>query len=153
MLILVVPNVATTFESKRWLPQSMKFTSSHSLWCSHGISSAELIRLLRLSVPFGPVKSASERPPCGPRLWRPWGVSIKLECVSALVVVLCRLQEVSDVAMMQASALQARQQSNEKEVDALRRQILDYQVLGCCFFDFLKLFNRMSQCLTFINHS
>uniref|UniRef100_A0A3Q3JUC7 Centrosomal protein of 290kDa coiled-coil region domain-containing protein n=1 Tax=Monopterus albus TaxID=43700 RepID=A0A3Q3JUC7_MONAL len=38
-----------------------------------------------------------------------------------------RLQEVSDVAMMQASALQARQQSKEKEVEALRRQILDYQ--------------------------
>ncbi|XP_042352849.1 centrosomal protein of 290 kDa [Plectropomus leopardus] len=38
-----------------------------------------------------------------------------------------RLQEVSDVAMMQASALQARQQSKEKEVEALRRQIFDYQ--------------------------
>uniref|UniRef100_A0A8P4KKX1 Centrosomal protein 290 n=1 Tax=Dicentrarchus labrax TaxID=13489 RepID=A0A8P4KKX1_DICLA len=38
-----------------------------------------------------------------------------------------KLQEVSDVAMMQASALQARQQSKEKEVEALRRQILDYQ--------------------------
>ncbi|XP_065812706.1 centrosomal protein of 290 kDa [Labrus bergylta] len=38
-----------------------------------------------------------------------------------------KLQEVSDVAMMQASALQARQQSKEKEVEALRRQILDVQ--------------------------
>ncbi|XP_049428981.1 centrosomal protein of 290 kDa [Epinephelus fuscoguttatus] len=38
-----------------------------------------------------------------------------------------KLHEVSDVAMMQASALQARQQSKEKEVEALRRQILDYQ--------------------------
>ncbi|XP_059192094.1 centrosomal protein of 290 kDa isoform X2 [Centropristis striata] len=38
-----------------------------------------------------------------------------------------KLQEVSDVAMMQASALQARQQNREKEVEALRRQILDYQ--------------------------
>ncbi|KAM8750943.1 centrosomal protein of 290 kDa isoform 7-T7 [Acanthopagrus schlegelii] len=38
-----------------------------------------------------------------------------------------KLQEVSDVAMMQASALQARQQSKEKEVEALRRQILDLQ--------------------------
>uniref|UniRef100_A0A7N8WZR2 Centrosomal protein 290 n=1 Tax=Mastacembelus armatus TaxID=205130 RepID=A0A7N8WZR2_9TELE len=38
-----------------------------------------------------------------------------------------RLQEVSEVAMMQASALQARQQSKEREVEALRRQILDYQ--------------------------
>ncbi|XP_035521325.1 centrosomal protein of 290 kDa isoform X2 [Morone saxatilis] len=38
-----------------------------------------------------------------------------------------KLREVSDVAMMQASALQARQQSKEKEVEALRRQILDYQ--------------------------
>ncbi|XP_074532941.1 centrosomal protein of 290 kDa [Halichoeres trimaculatus] len=38
-----------------------------------------------------------------------------------------KLQEVSDVAMMQATALQARQQSKEKEVEALRRQILDVQ--------------------------
>ncbi|XP_037623210.1 centrosomal protein of 290 kDa isoform X2 [Sebastes umbrosus] len=38
-----------------------------------------------------------------------------------------KLQEVSDVAMMQSSALQARQRSKEKEVEALRRQILDYQ--------------------------
>ncbi|XP_078112646.1 centrosomal protein of 290 kDa [Sander vitreus] len=38
-----------------------------------------------------------------------------------------KLQEVSDVAVMQASAIQARQQSKEKEVEALRRQILDYQ--------------------------
>ncbi|KAM7003571.1 centrosomal protein of 290 kDa [Tautogolabrus adspersus] len=38
-----------------------------------------------------------------------------------------KLQEVSDVAMMQATALQARQQSKEKEVEALRRQILDFQ--------------------------
>lgn len=30
--------------------------------------------------------------------------------------------------MMQVSALQARQQYKEKEVEALRRQILDYQV-------------------------
>lgn len=39
-----------------------------------------------------------------------------------------RLQEVADVAMNQASVLQTRQQSREKEVEALRRQILDYQV-------------------------
>ncbi|XP_051808594.1 centrosomal protein of 290 kDa isoform X2 [Acanthochromis polyacanthus] len=38
-----------------------------------------------------------------------------------------KLQEVSDVAMTQVSALQARQKSKEKEVEALRRQILDYQ--------------------------
>ncbi|XP_045893329.1 centrosomal protein of 290 kDa isoform X2 [Micropterus dolomieu] len=38
-----------------------------------------------------------------------------------------KLQEVSDVAMMQVSALQTRQQSKDKEVEALRRQILDYQ--------------------------
>ncbi|KAK2842693.1 hypothetical protein Q5P01_012893 [Channa striata] len=38
-----------------------------------------------------------------------------------------KLQEVSDVAVMQVSALQARQQSKEKEVEALRRQVLDYQ--------------------------
>ncbi|CAM9119990.1 unnamed protein product [Lampetra planeri] len=39
-----------------------------------------------------------------------------------------KLQEVANVAMNQASALQTRQQSREKEVEALRRQILDYQV-------------------------
>ncbi|XP_041651397.1 centrosomal protein of 290 kDa isoform X2 [Cheilinus undulatus] len=38
-----------------------------------------------------------------------------------------KLQEVSDVAMMQASALQARQQFKEREIEALRRQILDLQ--------------------------
>ncbi|XP_063335189.1 centrosomal protein of 290 kDa isoform X9 [Pelmatolapia mariae] len=38
-----------------------------------------------------------------------------------------KLQEVSDVAVTQVSALQARQKSNEKEVETLRRQILDYQ--------------------------
>nr|XP_019934440.1 PREDICTED: centrosomal protein of 290 kDa isoform X1 [Paralichthys olivaceus] len=38
-----------------------------------------------------------------------------------------KLQEVSDVAVMQASALQARQQSNQREVEVLRRQIMDYQ--------------------------
>ncbi|XP_070763229.1 centrosomal protein of 290 kDa [Enoplosus armatus] len=44
-----------------------------------------------------------------------------------LRVEVSKLQEVSDVAMMQVSALQARKQSKEKEVEALRRQILDYQ--------------------------
>lgn len=34
----------------------------------------------------------------------------------------------SNVAMMQASTLQTRQRSNDIEVEALRRQILDYQV-------------------------
>ncbi|XP_068560642.1 centrosomal protein of 290 kDa isoform X2 [Cebidichthys violaceus] len=49
------------------------------------------------------------------------------EAEAELRVEVSKLQEVSDVAMMQASALQARQQSKEKEVEALRRQILDYQ--------------------------
>ncbi|XP_047453356.1 centrosomal protein of 290 kDa isoform X3 [Mugil cephalus] len=44
-----------------------------------------------------------------------------------LRVEVSKLQEVSDVAMTQVSALQARQQSKDKEVEALRRQILDYQ--------------------------
>ncbi|XP_055047695.2 centrosomal protein of 290 kDa isoform X3 [Misgurnus anguillicaudatus] len=39
-----------------------------------------------------------------------------------------KLREVSDVAKMQVSALEARQQSREKEVESLRRQVLDYQV-------------------------
>ncbi|KAK6317889.1 hypothetical protein J4Q44_G00111800 [Coregonus suidteri] len=38
-----------------------------------------------------------------------------------------KLREVSDVAKMQVSTLEARQQSREKEVEALRRQVLDYQ--------------------------
>lgn len=38
-----------------------------------------------------------------------------------------KLQEVSDVAVTQVSALQAKQKSNEKEVETLKRQILDYQ--------------------------
>ncbi|XP_006782393.1 centrosomal protein of 290 kDa isoform X3 [Neolamprologus brichardi] len=38
-----------------------------------------------------------------------------------------KLQEVSDVAVTQVSALKAKQKSNEKEVETLRRQILDYQ--------------------------
>ncbi|XP_070973040.1 centrosomal protein of 290 kDa isoform X3 [Oncorhynchus clarkii lewisi] len=37
------------------------------------------------------------------------------------------LREVSDVAKMQVSTLEARQQSREKEVEVLRRQVLDYQ--------------------------
>lgn len=49
------------------------------------------------------------------------------------VFVLHRLREVSDVAVMQASALQARQHSKDKELEALRRQLLDYQVPGCLF--------------------
>ncbi|KAF7223921.1 centrosomal protein of 290 kDa isoform X5 [Nothobranchius furzeri] len=38
-----------------------------------------------------------------------------------------KLQEVSDVAMAQVSALQARQKSKDTEVEALRRQLLDLQ--------------------------
>ncbi|KAK6319865.1 hypothetical protein J4Q44_G00089720 [Coregonus suidteri] len=38
-----------------------------------------------------------------------------------------KLREVSDMANMQVSALEARQHSREKEVEALRRQVLDYQ--------------------------
>ncbi|XP_072519040.1 centrosomal protein of 290 kDa isoform X2 [Salminus brasiliensis] len=37
-----------------------------------------------------------------------------------------KLREVSDVAKMQVSALEARQQCREKEVEGLRRQVLDY---------------------------
>ncbi|KAM3609329.1 uncharacterized protein V6R79_013026 [Siganus canaliculatus] len=44
-----------------------------------------------------------------------------------LSIEVSKLREVSDVAMMQSSALQARQLSKEKEVEALRRQLLDYQ--------------------------
>ncbi|KFQ26607.1 Centrosomal protein of 290 kDa, partial [Merops nubicus] len=38
-----------------------------------------------------------------------------------------KLKELSDIAKMQVEALEARQQSRDKEVQSLRRQILDYQ--------------------------
>ncbi|GAA6081696.1 centrosomal protein of 290 kDa isoform X2 [Tachysurus ichikawai] len=38
-----------------------------------------------------------------------------------------KLREISDVAKMQVFALEARQQSREKEVECLRKQVLDYQ--------------------------
>lgn len=50
-----------------------------------------------------------------------------------------RLQEVSDVAVTQVSALQARQKSNEKEVETLRRQILDFQVTWSWSFTALSI--------------
>lgn len=56
---------------------------------------------------------------------------------------ICRLREVSDVAKMQVSALEARQQSREKEVESLRRQVLDYQV---CF----SFFQLCSLLITFL---
>lgn len=37
------------------------------------------------------------------------------------------------MAVTQVSALQAKQKSNEKEVETLKRQILDYQVTWFCF--------------------
>ncbi|XP_043083956.1 centrosomal protein of 290 kDa isoform X2 [Puntigrus tetrazona] len=46
---------------------------------------------------------------------------------SDLRIEVSKLREVSDVAKMQVSALEARQQSREKEVESLRRQVLDYQ--------------------------
>ncbi|XP_061629875.1 centrosomal protein of 290 kDa isoform X11 [Phyllopteryx taeniolatus] len=52
----------------------------------------------------------------------------QLEAVEAqLRSELSKLREVSDIAMKQTSAFQARQHSNDKEVESLRRQILDYQ--------------------------
>ncbi|KAM6973340.1 centrosomal protein of 290 kDa [Aplochiton taeniatus] len=52
----------------------------------------------------------------------------ELEKVEAeLRIEASKLREVSDVARMQVSAIQARQLSREREVEALRRQVLDYQ--------------------------
>ncbi|KAI1888582.1 hypothetical protein AGOR_G00186650 [Albula goreensis] len=52
----------------------------------------------------------------------------ELERVEAeLRIEVSKLREVSDVAKMQVSTLEARQQCREKEVEALRRQVLDYQ--------------------------
>ncbi|XP_068595256.1 centrosomal protein of 290 kDa [Brachionichthys hirsutus] len=44
-----------------------------------------------------------------------------------LCIEVSKLREVSDVAVMQTSALHARQTSKDKEIEALRRQLLDYQ--------------------------
>ncbi|XP_037539024.1 centrosomal protein of 290 kDa [Nematolebias whitei] len=53
---------------------------------------------------------------------------VELEKAEAnLRIEVLKLQEVSNVAMMQVSTLQTRQRSNNIEVEALRRQILDYQ--------------------------
>ncbi|XP_061677672.1 centrosomal protein of 290 kDa isoform X2 [Syngnathoides biaculeatus] len=52
----------------------------------------------------------------------------QLEAVEAqLRSELSKVREISDIAMKQSSAFQARQQSKDKEVESLRRQILDYQ--------------------------
>lgn len=48
------------------------------------------------------------------------------------------------MAVTQVSALQAKQKSNEKEVETLRRQILDYQVTWFCF----QLLYLSLRCLT-----
>uniref|UniRef100_A0A4W3HZB7 Centrosomal protein 290 n=1 Tax=Callorhinchus milii TaxID=7868 RepID=A0A4W3HZB7_CALMI len=47
---------------------------------------------------------------------------------SELKIEVSMLRDISDVAKMQVGTLEARQQSREKEVAALRRQVLDYQV-------------------------
>ncbi|MBN3288056.1 CE290 protein, partial [Polyodon spathula] len=44
-----------------------------------------------------------------------------------LKIEVSKLRDVSDIAKMQTSALEARQQSREKEVEALRKLVLDYQ--------------------------
>eukprot|EP00061_Rhincodon_typus_P017825 g46701.t1 len=46
---------------------------------------------------------------------------------SELKVEVSKLRDIADVAKMQVSALEALQQSREKEVEALRKQVLDYQ--------------------------
>ncbi|XP_051886600.1 centrosomal protein of 290 kDa isoform X2 [Pristis pectinata] len=47
---------------------------------------------------------------------------------SELKIEVSKLRDVSDVAKMQVAALEARQQSREKEVESLRKQVLDYQI-------------------------
>ncbi|KAM8973086.1 centrosomal protein of 290 kDa [Pelodytes ibericus] len=44
-----------------------------------------------------------------------------------LKVEVSKLRSLSDIAKMQVSTLEARQQSREKEVESLRKQVLDYQ--------------------------
>uniref|UniRef100_A0A8C9RVU4 Centrosomal protein 290 n=1 Tax=Scleropages formosus TaxID=113540 RepID=A0A8C9RVU4_SCLFO len=55
----------------------------------------------------------------------------ELERAEALLKVeVSKLKEVSDVAKMQVSTLETRQQSREKELESLRKQVLDYQSLS-----------------------
>ncbi|XP_009868117.1 PREDICTED: centrosomal protein of 290 kDa-like, partial [Apaloderma vittatum] len=49
------------------------------------------------------------------------------KCEMELKIEVSKLRELSDVAKMQVEALEARQQSRDKEVESLRMQILDYQ--------------------------
>ncbi|XP_066579627.1 centrosomal protein of 290 kDa isoform X1 [Amia ocellicauda] len=52
----------------------------------------------------------------------------ELEKIEAeLKIEVSKLREVSDVAKAQVSALESHQQSREKEVESLRKQVLDYQ--------------------------
>uniref|UniRef100_A0A8C5QQ97 Centrosomal protein 290 n=1 Tax=Leptobrachium leishanense TaxID=445787 RepID=A0A8C5QQ97_9ANUR len=49
------------------------------------------------------------------------------KCEAELKVEVSKLRSISDIAKMQVSTLAARQQSREKEVESLRKQVLDYQ--------------------------
>lgn len=62
------------------------------------------------------------------RQYKCYNSSAGIRCLKVDLSFVNRLQEVSDVAVMQASALQARQNSKEKEIQALRRELLAYQV-------------------------
>ncbi|XP_029457510.1 centrosomal protein of 290 kDa [Rhinatrema bivittatum] len=46
---------------------------------------------------------------------------------SELKIEVSKLRDLSDIAKMQVSTLETRQQSREKEVESLRKQVLDYQ--------------------------
>lgn len=56
-----------------------------------------------------------------------------LKLHSTYLILFDRLQEVSEVALTQVAALQARHKSKDKEVEALKTQILDYQVREVVF--------------------
>ncbi|XP_069760411.1 centrosomal protein of 290 kDa isoform X2 [Narcine bancroftii] len=49
------------------------------------------------------------------------------KCESELKVEVSKLRDVSDVAEMQVAALEARQHSRDKEIEAFRKQVLDFQ--------------------------
>nr|XP_033809362.1 centrosomal protein of 290 kDa isoform X2 [Geotrypetes seraphini] len=49
------------------------------------------------------------------------------ESESELKIEVSKLRDLSDIAKMQVDTLEARQQSREKEVESLRKQVLDYQ--------------------------
>lgn len=73
---------------------------------------------------------------------------VQIQICAIFVCLWYSLQEVSNVAMMQASALRASQHSKQIEVEGLRRQLLDYQVQFGLLYVFPSVFHPcfMEEC-------